>query len=39
MRAYNFVGYSLLVLHALVSALLAPSSLGPFWDSSSELCT
>lgn len=31
MRVYNFVGYSLLVLHALVSALFAPPFLGPWW--------
>ncbi len=28
-RSYNVVGYSLLILHGLVSALLAPPQLGP----------
>jgi fatty-acid desaturase len=31
MRIYNAVGYSLLALHALVSAILAPAWLGPWW--------
>src|SRR5439155_20463773 len=29
MRIYNVVGYTLVILHALVSAFLAPSHLGP----------
>jgi len=31
MRIYNLVGYGLLLLHALISALLAPPALGPWW--------
>ena len=30
MRAYNVSGYSLVLLHALISALLAPPALGPW---------
>jgi stearoyl-CoA desaturase (delta-9 desaturase) len=30
MRVYSVIGYALLVLHGLVSALLAPPSLGPW---------
>jgi fatty-acid desaturase len=30
-RSYNAVGYAILALHALVSALLAPAWLGPWW--------
>jgi hypothetical protein len=29
MRSYNAVGYALLILHALLSAFLAPPHLGP----------
>jgi stearoyl-CoA desaturase (delta-9 desaturase) len=31
MRIYNASGYVLLIVHALVSALLAPPELGPWW--------
>ena len=30
-RVYNLAGYSLLLLHAAVSILLAPPSIGPWW--------
>ncbi|HEV7238278.1 MAG TPA: hypothetical protein VGQ36_03485 [Thermoanaerobaculia bacterium] len=31
MRVYNLVGYGLLVLHAVVSAVFAPPAIGPWW--------
>jgi fatty-acid desaturase len=31
MRIYNLLGYSALALHVLISALLAPPWLGPWW--------
>lgn len=33
MRIYNAVGYAILACHALLSAVLAPAWLGPWWGS------